>query len=259
MRNVAEMNEEAEWSLAPLARARSRLQELMIVNRRKDEFLAILGHELRSPLASIRNAVLILGSQNAEGPVRKRAQALLERQVRHMTRLVDDLLDASRIAQGRLHLERERIDLRVVVSNVIETLMFDIQERHHRLTVALPDTAVWLQADPSRLEQVFANLLGNASKYTDTGGELDVWVRAQHGEAIVCVRDSGIGMAPEVLPHIFDLFKQADHSDPRSRSGLGVGLTVVRDLVQLHGGTIAAASAGLGQGSEFTVRLRAEY
>jgi signal transduction histidine kinase len=237
---------------------RSRLEELAIANRRKDEFLAILGHELRSPLAAIRNAVLVLGSQGAEPSVRERTQALLERQVRRMTQLVDDLQDASRIAQGLLHLERDRIDLRVAVSNAVETLMLDIQERHHRLAIALPGAAVWVQGDPSRLEQVFLNLLANASKYTDRGGELDVWMHAQHGEAIVCVRDSGIGMAPEVLPHIFDLFKQVDLGDSRSKSGLGIGLTVVRDLVQLHGGTVTAASAGLGQGSEFTVRLRTE-
>jgi two-component system CheB/CheR fusion protein len=252
------MNEAVEWSLAPLASTRSRLEQLAIANRRKDEFLAILGHELRSPLASIRSAALILGSQGATPPVRERTQALLERQVRRMTQLIDDLLDASRIAQGRLHLERERIDLRVVVSNAVETLMLDIQERHHRLATALPDAAVWVQGDLSRLEQVFLNLLANASKYTDNGGELRVSMRAQQGEAIVCVRDSGIGMAPEVLPHIFDLFNQVDQDDSRSKSGLGIGLTVARNLVQLHGGTITAASAGLGLGSEFTVCLRAE-
>ena len=239
----------------PLRQARLRVEELTTANRRKDEFLAMLGHELRSPLAAIQNAVRLLSSQTGETPQRQRTRALIERQVRRMTQLVDDLLDISRISHGRLHLQRERIDLRVVVNNAIETLELDIDERRQQLTTALPDAPMWLQADPWRLEQVFVNLLGNASRYTDAGGELAVRVDTRDGQAVVGIRDSGIGIAPDALPHIFDLFKQADEAAPHSKSGLGIGLALARNLVELHGGSVTAASAGIGQGSEFTVRL----
>src|SRR5579863_7895597 len=232
--------------------ARLRAHELAHVNRRKDEFLAILGHELRSPLGAIQTAVYLLDSLTAEAPARQRAQALIERQIRRMTQLVDDLLDVSRINHGRLHLERERIDLRVVASNAIETLESDINERHQQLITALPDAPVWLRADPWRLEQVFVNLLSNASKYTDSGGVLELSVHTREGQAVVRIRDSGIGISPEALPHIFDLFRQGDDAVPRSKSGLGIGLALVRTLVELHGGSVTAASAGSERGSEFT-------
>ena len=207
------------------------------------------------PLASIQNAVHLLSAQTGETPARQGAQALIERQVRRMTRLVDDLLDVSRISHGRLRLRRERIDLRLVVGNAIETLQSDIKERNHKLAVALPDAPVWLQADPWRLEQVFVNLLANASKYTDAGGELAAWMHTRDGQVVVRIRDSGIGIAPDALPHIFDLFRQTDEAAARSRSGLGIGLALVRNLVEAHGGSVTAGSAGLGKGSEFTVRL----
>jgi signal transduction histidine kinase len=238
-----------------LRQARLRARELVRANRRKDEFLAMLSHELRSPLAAIQNAVRLLSSQTGETPARESTQALIGRQVRRMTQLVDDLLDVSRISHGRLCLQRERIDLRVVVSNAIETLESDINERHHRLSTALPDAPVWLEADPGRLEQVFVNLLANASRYTEAGGELAVWVHTRDGQAVVGIRDSGIGIASDAFPHIFDLFKQADEATPRSKSGLGIGLALVRKLVELHAGSVTAASEGIGQGSEFTVRL----
>jgi len=238
-----------------LRQARLRARELVRANRRKDEFLAMLSHELRSPLAAIQNAVRLLSSQTGETPARESTQALIGRQVRRMTQLVDELLDLSRISHGRLHLQREWIDLRVVVSNAIETLESDINERHHRLCTVLPDAPVWLQADPGRLEQVFVNLLANASRYTKAGGELAVWVHTRDGQAVVGIRDSGIGIASDALPHIFDLFKQADEATPRSKSGLGIGLALVRKLVELHAGSVTAASDGIGQGSEFTVRL----
>ncbi|HEY0768636.1 MAG TPA: HAMP domain-containing sensor histidine kinase [Steroidobacteraceae bacterium] len=235
----------------PLRQAQLRVEELASANRRKDEFLAMLSHELRSPLAAVR----ILGKQMGEDSAQQRMQALIERQLDRMTRLVDELLDVSRITTGRLHLQRARIDLRVVVGNAIATLESDLNERKQQLSVELPDAPVWLQADASRLEQVFVNLLGNASRYTDAGGELAVWVHTSHAQAVVRVRDSGTGISADALPHIFELFKQANADDPRSKSGLGVGLAVVRNLVELHGGSVTAASAGGGQGSEFTVRL----
>jgi two-component system, sensor histidine kinase len=238
-----------------LCQARLRVADLTSANRRKDEFLATLGHELRNPLAAIHNGIHLLGYQAQDSPALLELKAMLKRQVRRMIQLVDDLLDVSRITQGSLHLQRERIDLRDVVSNAIQTLESDIKQRNHRLTTALPDAPVWLQADPGRLEQVFVNLLANASKYTDTGGELAVSVRVRHGQAVVRVRDSGIGIAPEVIPHLFDLFRQADEAAPRSQSGLGLGLALVRNLVESHGGSVTGASAGLGRGSEFTVCL----
>ena len=241
-----------------LDQARRRVEELANANRRKDEFLAMLGHELRNPLGSILDGIYLLGHQMHDAPASQKMQAMIERQVRGMTRLVDDLLDLSRITRGRLHLQRERIDLREVVSNAIQTLESDIRQRNHRLSLSLPDTPVWLQADPGRMEQVFVNLLANASKYTDTGGELTVGGRIEDGLAVVLVRDTGIGIAPEVLPYLFDLFWQADTAASRSKSGLGIGLALVRNLVESHGGIVTAQSAGPGQGSEFTVYLPME-
>ena len=241
-----------------LCQARLRVEELASANHRKDEFLAMLGHELRNPLAAIHNGIHLLSQQTESSPAPQKIKAMIERQIRRMTQLVDDLLDVSRITHGRLRLQRERMDLRDVVNNAIQTLESNIRQRDHRLTTVLPDAPVWLQADPWRLEQVFVNLLANASKYTNTGGELAVSVHVRDGQAVVRVSDSGVGIAPEVLPHLFDLFRQADEAAPRSQSGLGIGLALVRNLVEAHGGTVLGASAGLGQGSEFTVCLPRE-
>jgi signal transduction histidine kinase len=238
-----------------LQQALSRVEELVTAERRKDEFLATLSHELRSPLGAICQAVRILSSEKGDALARQRAQALIERQVRRMTQLVDGLLDISRICHGQMHLQRERLDLRVIVGDAIETLDSEIRERHHQLITLLPDEPIWLHADPLRLEQVFVNLLTNASKYMDSGGKLEVWVHRRDALAVVRVRDSGIGIGADDLPHVFDLFKQVDSASPRSQSGLGVGLSLVRELVDLHGGSVIAASRGMGHGSEFTVRL----
>ncbi len=227
-------------------------------NRRKDLFLAMVGHELRTPLASIHNAIRALGLQSGEASGRSRSLALIERQVRKMTRLVDDLSDVSRIAHGRLRLNCERLDLRAIVRDAIETLESDISERRHTLTTAMPEKPVWVQADPSRLEQVFVNLLANAAKYTNAGGDLSVWMHITHGEVVVRVRDSGIGIAHDALPQVFELFARADEATVHSKSGLGLGLALVRDIVQLHGGSVTAGSAGPGRGSEFAVRLPRE-
>jgi signal transduction histidine kinase len=241
-----------------LCQARLQVEELIIANRRKDEFLAVLAHELRTPLAAIYNGIHLLSHQARDTAVPQKIGAMLERQVCRMIQLVDDLLDVSRITHGRLRLQRERMDLRDVVKNAIQTVDSDIKQGNHRLITALPDEPVWLHADPWRLEQVFVNLLANASKYTNTGGELAVLVHARDGRAVVRVRDSGVGIAPEVLPHLFDLFRQADEAAPRSQAGLGIGLALVRNLVESHGGSVTGASAGLGQGSEFTVCLPRE-
>jgi signal transduction histidine kinase len=238
-----------------LREALLQVKELTLANRRKDDFLAMLSHELRSPLGSIHNAMDLLAKKLGKGNTEQRLQALIERQLGRMTYLVDELLDVSRITSGRMHLRRERVDLRVIVSNAIETLESEISGRNHRLSTELPETPIWVQADRHRLEQVFVNLLANASRYTDPSGELTLCVREHEGQATFRVKDSGIGIAAEALPHIFDLFKQGNTADPRSGAGLGVGLAVVRNLIELHGGSVVAASAGAGRGSEFTVCL----
>jgi signal transduction histidine kinase len=223
-----------------------------------EEFLSVVSHELRSPLAAVRNAAALLCSPMTETATRQWAQALLERQLRRMTRLVDDLLDVSRRSHGRLAVQCERMDLRVAVNSAIETLEPEIRQRQHRLTVDLPDTAVWLQGDAGRLEQVFVNLLANACKFTDNGGELSVRMQVSGAQAHVQIRDSGIGIESDALPHIFEPFMQADAAARRPGAGLGIGLALVREFIELHGGSVMVASAGAGQGSEFTVHLRME-
>lgn len=239
-------------------RKQSRVDELATAKSRNDESLAIVSHELRGPLAAIKNAVAILGSRAADTAVREKARGMIERQVRRMTRLVDDLLDVARISQNRLVLQCERLDLRAVVRDAVDTLDAEISHKKQRITISMPDGPVWSQGDADRLEQVFVNLIANASRYTDVGGELTVWMHMREAQAVIRIRDSGIGIAPELLPHVFDLFKQGNTADLRSAPGLGVGLAVVRNLLELHGGSVTAASAGLGHGSEFAVLLRTE-
>jgi two-component system CheB/CheR fusion protein len=236
--------------------ARSLSAELDAANHRQQQSLAVLSHELRGPLGAIRNAIHVLGMQNAGFAAHQQARMLIDHQVDRMTRLVDDLLEVTRMGNN-FRLRGERLDLRRVVNQALESAQSNIAEHNHRLATSLPDAPVWLQGDPGRLEQVFVNLLVNAAKYTDAGGELTVTLQQEHDEAIVRVRDSGIGIAPDMLLRVFDPFMQVDHSARRSEAGLGIGLAVVRNLVELHGGRVSAASAGLGQGSEFTVRLPA--
>src|ERR1700722_10480752 len=189
-------------------------------------------------------------------PDRRRIQSaiIIERQVGQLARIVDELLEVSRITTGRIQLHQERIAVGVVVENAVATVRSLIDQRKHELTVSLPTQAIWLHADASRLEQVVVNLLTNAAKYTDPGGHVWVTVQQEGEEAVLRVRDSGVGIAPEFLPRIFELFTQAERSLDRSQGGLGIGLALVRRLVEMHGGTVAASSA-LGQGSEFVVRL----
>jgi len=225
------------------------------ISRRKDEFLAMLSHELRNPLSSILNAVYLLRLQKDEDLIQQQARNIIERQVGHLARLVDDLLEISRITVGSIQLRQERLDLRGIVDRAVETVRPLVDRRKHELLVTLPPEPVWLLADPTRLEQVIGNLLNNAVKYTEEGG--CIWLTLeQEGETVLLrVRDTGIGIAPDLLPHIFDLFTQADRTSDRSQGGLGIGLTLVEKLVVMHGGTVHAFSAGLGLGSEFTIRL----
>jgi PAS domain S-box-containing protein len=248
---------------------RSRLQRLTQdqaaaladLDQRKDEFLAMLSHELRNPLAPILNAALLLRLhsnrnrlQGIEDPILHQSAAIIERQVERLAGIVDELLDVSRITTGRIQLHRERCSLGVVVENAVGTVRSLIDQRGHVLTVSLPSEAIWVHADAVRLEQVVVNLLTNAAKYTDQSGHIWLSVEQEDEEAVLRVRDTGVGIAPDVLPRIFDLFTQATRSLDRSQGGLGIGLALVQRLVEMHGGTVAASST-LGQGSEFIVRL----
>ena len=223
--------------------------------RRNNEFLALLSHELRNSLSGIRCATGILRLDVSAAPNVAKARVLIERQVDQMTRLIEDLMDVSQIQSGQLRLQRERIDLCVLAAHAVEAVELTMQQRSHRMTTSFPGEPVWTDADPTRLEQVFVNLLVNAAKYTVAGGDIGLSIEQQDDEAIIRVRDTGIGIAADILPNVFDLFVQADRSSKRAAAGLGIGLALVRNLVESHGGHVSAASAGLGKGSEFTVRL----
>jgi two-component system CheB/CheR fusion protein len=234
---------------------RQRAAELADADRRKDEFLAMLAHELRNPLAPIQNAVQIMRASRLDDARLRWARDVVERQVQQLARLVDDLLDVSRITRGKIKLQKERIDLAMVVARAIETSRPLIEARRHELSVTLPTTSLWLLADPTRLAQVLANLLNNAAKYTAEGGR--IWLSAEREAAgvTVRVRDTGMGMPADLVPRLFQPFIQADRALDRSQGGLGIGLTLVKTLVELHGGSVSACSAGPEQGSEFSVRL----
>ncbi len=224
-------------------------------NRRKDEFLAMLSHELRNPLAPIRSAAEVVRLTGSDNPRLEWASAVVTRQVDNLRRLIDELLDVARISQGKVVLNLETLDLRAVVNQGVETVKPMLDARRHQLQLQLPEQRVWLRGDAGRLTQVVANLLTNAAKYTDEGGQVLLSLAVANGHAELRVRDNGIGIDAELLPHIFDLFEQGRRGLDRSQGGLGVGLTLAQRLVAMHQGTIEARSAGSGQGAEFVVRL----
>jgi PAS domain S-box-containing protein len=226
-------------------------------SRRKDEFLAMLGHELRNPLAPIMNGLQVLRLEQTVSPNGQQAIGVIDRQVKHLTRLVDDLLDVSRITRGKIQLRKERVELRTIVTHAVETTRHLIESRRHELTVSLPAEPVWLEADPARMEQVISNLLSNAAKYTEPCGQIWLSAERQGPEAVIRVKDTGMGIVPEMVPRVFDLFVQADRALDRSQGGLGIGLTLVKTLAQMHGGRAEAFSPGAGQGAEFIIRLPA--
>ncbi len=230
-------------------------QDLCERDRRKDEFLAMLAHELRNPLAPIRNAVQILDLAGGKDVHVVAARDLIGRQVTHLVRLVDDLLDVSRITRGKINLVKEPIEIARVVAVAVESCRPIIDERRHTLEVVMPPTPVLVEADLTRLAQVILNLLNNAAKYTDEGGRIRLGVTVEANQVIISVRDNGTGISPETLPTIFDLFTQVDRTLDRSQGGLGLGLTLVRRLTEMHGGRVEAHSPGPGKGSEFIVRL----
>jgi two-component system CheB/CheR fusion protein len=231
---------------------RAARDEAETANRAKDEFLAMLGHELRNPLSTLRNAVT---SARFDPLRREHALEVANRGVDQLTRLVDDLLDVARITQGRITLRKRRVPLRSVVESAIEATRSVMEDRAHALTISLPGSDLQIDADATRIEQVLCNLIGNAVKYTDPGGQIHVTALQEEGDAVIRVRDNGIGIEPEMLPRIFDLFAQADRALDRSDGGLGIGLTVAKRLVEQHGGTISARSDGADRGAEFVVRL----
>jgi PAS domain S-box-containing protein len=226
-------------------------------HRRKDEFLAMLSHELRNPLAPIRSAthLLRLQERGSENLIQQQAREVIERQVTQLTRLVSDLLEISRVVTGRIRLRLETVDMSQIVHHALETARPLIDRQRHEVSLRLPPEPVWVEADPTRLEEVVVNLLNNAAKYTDSGGQIDLSLEQAENHILLRVRDSGVGIATELLPRIFDLFTQAGRSLDRSQGGLGIGLSLVQRLVEIHGGTVEALSAGLGRGSEFIVRL----
>ena len=230
---------------------RAQTDSLRELDRRKTAFITTLAHELRQPLAAMTAAIEVLKTRYPQiastSPV-----SVLDRQIGHVRRLLDDVVDASRLVMGRVTLARERIDLKAVVSAALETVAPAIEARAQRCELNVPDEPVEIEGDLTRLQQVFSNLLNNASKYGRRGGYIRVWIAYESDAAVVRVRDDGVGIPPELLPHIFELFTQASAQD---RGGIGVGLAVVRGLVVAHGGTVTAQSEGAERGSEFVVRL----
>jgi signal transduction histidine kinase/CheY-like chemotaxis protein len=230
-------------------------EELRANDRRKDEFLAVLAHELRNPLAPIRNSLHILQLSRHTDPAAVRVAQMMERQVNHMVRLVDDLMEVSRITRGKIELRKVPVEAAAVVRSAVETSRPLLDAAGHELVLSLPPEPITLDGDPVRLAQILANLLNNAAKYTDAGGHIFLTVKCDGGEAVISVRDTGSGIPPEMLPRVFDLFSQMDQGSDRAQGGLGIGLTLVKSLVELHGGSVEARSEWPNGGSEFVVRL----
>jgi signal transduction histidine kinase/ActR/RegA family two-component response regulator len=248
--------QEANLTLEHEMQVRHRAEEaLLVADRRKDEFLATLAHELRNPLAPIRTGLDILRLRSGDAQATQRATDIMERQLRQMVRLVDDLLDVSRINTGKFAIKMGRVELKAVVNDALEVVRSYIELHGHELHIDLPDRPVFLHGDATRLAQILSNLLNNAAKYTNRGGRVNLSARVEDKTLVLVVRDNGIGIAPEMLDSVFDMFVQVDSTLERTNAGLGVGLSLARRLVELHDGTIEARSAGLNRGSEFTVRL----
>jgi signal transduction histidine kinase len=245
-------NRSLQGEVAERARAEQALKE---ADRHKDEFLAMLAHELRNPLAPILSAVQLMRMKPMPDPQLSRSRDVIERQLSHLTRLVDDLLDVARITRGRINLSPEPIELGTLIARAVEIVQPLIQERGHQFTSEIPDGTLRVNADPLRLTQALGNVLGNAAKYTERGGRITLTVCRQGTDVEIRVRDNGIGIPAEVLPRIFDLFAQLDRRSDHPHSGLGIGLALVRRLLQMHDGSISAYSEGTGRGSEFVIRL----
>jgi PAS domain S-box-containing protein len=242
-------------SIIDITERKQAEQTLHEASRAKDEFLATLAHELRNPLAPIRTGLEILKKDAGNGPPSQRARGIIERQLVHMIRLIDDLLDISRITSGKIHLERKPMALRTVIESAVETSRPGMEAGRHQLEIDLPAEEIRIDADFTRLAQSVANLLNNAAKYTPAGGRILLQVRRDGDDALIRVQDNGVGIPPEMLGRVFQLFAQVGRTIDRSQGGLGIGLSLVRSLVELHGGSVMAQSAGAGRGSTFTIRV----
>jgi PAS domain S-box-containing protein len=231
-------------------------ESLQVADRRKDEFIATLAHELRNPLAPIQTAVELIRLR-LSGGIEGAPLDVIDRQVKKMTRLIDDLLDLSRISHGKLELKTHRAELGAVIRESVDAVQVQVERASQLLVLELPAAPVFIEGDPTRLAQAFGNLLDNACKYTEHGGRISIVVEPQGTYVLIRVRDTGIGIEPEMLPRVFDMFSQADRSLERSRGGLGIGLTLVKRIIELHGGSVQARSGGVGTGSEFVVTLPA--
>jgi signal transduction histidine kinase len=249
---VAERTNELQEAVDKQKELADKLRE---ADRRKDEFLALLAHELRNPLAPVQNAVSVMRIKGTEDAQLLWCYDVIERQADQLKRLVDDLLDVSRITQGKIQLRLERVDLEAVIAGAVETSAPLINAQHHQLRVHLPDEPLAVQGDASRLTQVVANLLNNAAKYQNEDGIIELSARREGPDAVIAVRDRGIGLSPEMLSEAFELFAQGERTPDRAQGGLGIGLSLVKKLVELHGGTVRAASDGPGCGAEFVIRL----
>ena len=248
--------QEANLTLEHEMQVRHRAEEaLLVADRRKDEFLATLAHELRNPLAPIRTGLDILRIRSGDAQATQRATDIMERQLRQMVRLVDDLLDVSRINTGKFAIKMGRVELKAVVNDALEVVRSYIELHGHELVIDLPDRPVFLHGDGTRLAQILSNLLNNAAKYTNRGGRVRLSARVEDRNLIINVADNGIGIAPDMLNHVFEMFVQVDSTLERTNAGLGVGLSLARRLVELHSGSLEAHSAGINRGSEFIVRL----
>ncbi|HWJ94782.1 MAG TPA: ATP-binding protein, partial [Telluria sp.] len=249
--------QQANRTLEHEMHVRERAEDaLRVADKRKDEFLATLAHELRNPLAPIRTGLDILRLRSGDAQATQRATDIMERQLRQMVRLVDDLLDVSRINTGKFAIKMGRVELKAVVNDALEVVRSYIELHGHELSIDLPDRPVFLHGDATRLAQILSNLLNNAAKYTNRGGKVSLSARVEEEKVLVLdVADNGIGIAPDMLDTVFEMFVQVDSTLERTNAGLGVGLSLARRLVELHGGSIQASSEGLGRGSRFTVRL----
>jgi PAS domain S-box-containing protein len=254
-RDESEQVREYIGTLTDVTERREAVEALKEADRRKDEFLALLAHELRNPLAPIRNGLQVMRLASGDASLVARSREMMDRQLSHMVRLIDDLLDVSRISRNKMELRPSRVLLADVVSSAVETARPALEAAGHELTVSLPPEPIPLDADVTRLAQVFGNLLNNSAKYTQRGGQIALSATLEGDQVVVAVRDTGIGIPAVALPSVFDMFSQVDRSIERSTGGLGIGLALVKGLVEMHGGTVEAESPGPGQGSTFTVRL----
>jgi signal transduction histidine kinase len=251
-RELEAANRSLQTEVTERARVELALKE---ADRHKDEFLAMLAHELRNPLAPIRNAVQLMHRRSIEDPQLAWSRDIIERQLAHLTRLVDDLLDVSRITRGKINLNKEVIEIGALVARTVETVQPLIEERGHTLAVQLPGGILAVLGDPTRLSQALGNVLGNAAKYTERGGRITLTAIQLDSEVEIRVRDSGIGIPAELMPMIFNLFTQLDRTSGPTQSGLGIGLALVQRLIEMHGGSVTAQSDGPGRGSEFVIRI----